>query len=268
MAEVSDAQLFKMARLLAKHDGDIERIFAGLKRERQAQQKTAREVKVVKAAAQPSIGSGNGLIKGSKQGLALGGAVKLGRGGFSISGPALRAANGAFMVFGAAHAATAISKQVRDFSRVQEQHGTQEAVTRVATSVPRNIARLFFDAAAETFGEILGASEATITDVKIRLRRAIRQAPLFGDTAAQAVERRALEKAAAEDADRKASAFVDEQFMKPIKANALQASAFVRTSREAAAIMKRLDENNAGAVTRARKTVFEHSMRENLDALR
>lgn len=264
MAEVSDAQLFRIARALAKHESDIARLFTELQKEKRAAAATKRDVKIVKATT--GINTPLGTIKANRAGLNLFG-LGIRGGGFTLSGGVMRGAQGGLMVLGAAHAAGAIAKEVREFNKVQEKYGTQEASGRVAKRIPRSVAKLFFDTAAEAFGAILGATDDVITDTKITLRNAIRRAPFFGDSPAQQAEHQAKLKAASEDASRTATAFIDEQFTKPIKANALAASAYVRTSREAAAIMARLNENNKGQEIRTYKAIYDHSMRENVEAL-
>lgn len=258
MADTSDASLLRLARVLAKHDEDISRIYGELKAQKAASVRTKREVKAVKAATGTTARVG--AVKFSSQGVQLGG-LAVRRGGFSLTGPMMRGASAVPIAVGTTAAAVTIIKEVREFNRVREQWGTQEAVARVAKALPRKFGTMFRDAVIELSGEIYGDSEAAIEQRKRQARAAARGLPIIGESDAERHERMKRERERASEADRIAQAFVDEQFTRPIRDNGMQAASYVRTSREAAAIRNRLEEENRVNRAAAYKNAQEHAMR-------
>lgn len=264
---MTDAQLFRIARILAKHESEIGSIMRDLQRSR-------REVRTVKSTQAAIAGSSAGasLGAGSSASVKLtAGGVQAGAAGFkggrfTLSPRAVLGAGGTFLVFGAASVAGNMARQWNEMRDVRERLGVGEALGRIGRSQLRQLLVTPARGIAEGIGEVLEAAGGDKEAYLRRFRDLWRSLPLLGETVEEQRERRAREQAAINDASDKAVAFVDEQVLVPIRENARHAAGVVRTSREAAAIRKKLDSMNEGLEGRVFRAVYERGLKENANA--
>lgn len=157
IGELSDAQIFRLARKVASFDGEIAKIEAELKTMRAQANATKADVKRTNAKVAAVTGAGpigqRASVRLSAGGVNANG-VKLNGRGFSVSGGVMRGLGPAFYVFGAAQAIGGIARKWREEEETRQLFGASEVAGRASAAIARTIFSTFSNFLADTLGEV------------------------------------------------------------------------------------------------------------------
>lgn len=198
IGDFSDAQIFRLARSVANHEGELKQVEAQLKQLRAEANATKVDVKKVKAVQ--ASRTGGTKLKASTTGLTAG-PIKANGKGFTLTPGALRG-TGVFYVFGAVNAIGGLAKFWNENEELRRQYGGGEVLARGARKTIGAVAGTLIEGFLESVAavqELFGNKEA-----RDGLARAKENLRLTLMTPAERIEREVR-------ADRKARKFEMEE---------------------------------------------------------
>lgn len=258
IGNMSDAQIFRLARKVSENDTEIARIEADLKQIRADANKTKAEVKRTKAQVAGVTGSGTigkkASIRVSDKGIG-GSGVNVNGKGFSLGGGVMRGLGPAFYVFGAARAIGGIAQKWQEEEETRQLFGPGEVAGRASAAVARAIFGTFTGTFADALGPIITAMAGFLgpgySESAAKMVEDIRNLPKGIRTRAETIERmsKALGKAAKFEVDE--LAYLD-SYTPP--------NIVVGTSRELKNLREQLKTLNQSEISDAKKLIYESEL--------